>query len=358
MSLDARVVVSARGVDARIEVPSLRTLALVGPNGSGKSTVVEALAGIVPTDGGYATMGDAPSTRNPSVGHPSVGTPRVGIVPQDGALFAHLSVLDNVAFGLRAQGMRRAAARRTALEVLARLDAVDLAQRRPHQLSGGQARRVAIARAVATAPDVLLFDEPFAGLDTEVATQIRGLLSSLRGSATMVVTTHDAVDAFLLADSVAVLEAGHVVESGAPAQVFLTPRTAFTASMAGRVLLTGVMAGSHLLTPAGERIPVAAGPAAGSRAAVAIRPADIAVRPRTGERTAERTAARIGGPGTTTDGHLWLERTVTGIEPRADAVRVFGGLLCADVDPALTPHLAVGAPVVFGVPHGQEAYAI
>jgi len=372
MSLDARIVVTARGVDAHIEVPSVRTVALVGPNGSGKSTVVEALAGIVATDGGHVSVDDAARTRTPHS-----RTPRVGIVPQDGALFAHMSVLDNVAFGLRAQGVRRAAARRTAQEVLARVDAADLAQRRPAQLSGGQARRVAIARAVATEPDVLLFDEPFAGLDTEVATQIRGLLASLRGSATIVLTTHDAVDAFLLADAVAVLDAGHVVESGVPEQVFLTPRTAFTAAMAGRVLMTGVMDGGQVLTPAGERIPVAAGPADGTAAAVAIRPADIAIRPadiaaqphiseRTGERSGERASARTGkqtgehtGVRETTPGaYLWLERTVSAIEPRADAVRVFGGALCADVDPSLAPNLAVGTPVVFGVPHGQEAYAI
>ena len=165
-------------VDVTIEALRGEVIGLVGPNGAGKTTILRAIAGLRPLDGGRIMMNDvvvddpdadvllAPQLR------------RVGVVFQDYRLFPHLSALDNVAFGLRATGMRRAEARRLARERLARLDLADHADHRPATLSGGQAQRVALARALVTNPDVLLLDEPLAAIDAASRARIRANLAA------------------------------------------------------------------------------------------------------------------------------------------------------------------------------------
>lgn len=227
MTLDARLVVPGR-IDVELSAAPGDVLALVGPNGAGKTTTVQALAGLEPATGHAVLAGRdlltlAPPDRN------------VGVVFQDQRLFPHLSALDNVAFGLRARGTDKAAARAAARDWLNRLGVADLADTRPGRLSGGQAQRVAIARALVTEPDLLLLDEPFAGLDVGVAATLRielaHHLAGFGGIALLV--THDALDALTLASSVVVLDQGRVVQVGTPEEVAARPRTEHVARLVG-----------------------------------------------------------------------------------------------------------------------------
>lgn len=338
MSLVAHVEVRARDVSARIEVTSGDSLVLVGPNGSGKSTVVEAVAGVVPLDAGEIEVEGRPCRA-----HGRERSARVALVPQDGALLPHLSVLDNVAFGPRARGVRRENARAKASDVLERLGAAHLTMRRPHELSGGEMRRAAIARALALEPHVILLDEPFAGLDVDVTAGIRALVASLRSTTTMVLTTHDAADAVLLGDQVAVLEEGRVVESGTPGDVFTHPRTPFSARMAGRLLVTGAMTSGGLMPADGEPIPVSGDLGIGQQGAIAPRPAEVRVQAVQEPRDASCS---------------WRVQPVTGIEPRTDTVRYYGGQLAADVDPERAQALMSESALAFGIPHGVRAYRL
>ena len=231
-----------------------------------------------------------------------------------------MTAIDNVAFGPRAAGMDKFAAREQALEWLRRVQAEDLADRKAHELSGGQARRVAIARALASRPEVLLLDEPFAGLDLNVATQIRTMLSDLLPGITTLLTTHNALDAHALADSVAILDAGEVVEQGLTEQVMTRPRTPFAARMAGRALLTGTATPHGLLLETGEMVPTDGNHFPG--------PAAVAIRPHTIEIAA--------------DG---LRDTVRALEPHGDLVRVHCDRLMADVAPATAMRLRQGDSV-------------
>ena len=174
MTLEARLVVPGR-LDVEIAAEAGDVVAVVGPNGAGKSTFVHALAGLQRAEGSAVLDGRdlltlAPQDRS------------VGVVFQDQRLFPHLSALDNVAFGLRSRGMAKGAARTAARAWLDRLAVGELADRKPAELSGGQAQRVAIARALVTEPDLLLLDEPFTGLDVGVAATLRS--SSATTSAT------------------------------------------------------------------------------------------------------------------------------------------------------------------------------
>jgi molybdate transport system ATP-binding protein len=174
---------------------------------------------------------------------------RVGLLLQDPLLFPHLSVRANVEFGPRSRRSGRAAARRGAATWLAEVDLAELAERKPDQLSGGQAQRVAIARALAADPEVLLLDEPLAGLDVAVAASVRALLrrvSATAGRATVLIT-HDLLDVLTLADRVMVLDAGGVAEIGAVGDVLAAPRSMFGARIAGVNVVRGTAAGPEAL---------------------------------------------------------------------------------------------------------------
>ncbi len=246
-ALSARVVVEERGVDVALEVAAGETVALLGPNGAGKSTVLEALVGVLRPDRGRVAVG----TRELSGG---AWVPphrrQIALLAQDPLLFPHLSALDNVAFGPRSAGASRAAARDTARRWLAEVGLADLAGRRPHQLSGGQAQRVAVARALAAEPQVLLLDEPMAALDVAVAPALRQVLRRVLAPRTAVVVTHDVLDALLLADRVVVVEDGRVSQSGPTAEVLRRPRGGFAARVAGLNLLAGQWTTAQ--PPAGE----------------------------------------------------------------------------------------------------------
>lgn len=267
MSLDASIGVrlGAFELDVELSVEPGEVLAVLGPNGSGKSTLLRALGGLLPIDRGIITIDgtvlDDPETDTfvPPELRP------IGVVFQDHLLFAHMSALDNVAFGLRARGMSKAAAHSVAIGWLERVGLAEVAAMRPAQLSGGQAQRVALARALATDPSMLLLDEPLAALDVstrqDVRRSLRQHLDTFNGVRLLV--THDPIDAYALADRIAILEHGRIAQTGTIAEVTAHPRSRYVAELVGTNLVRGIVTDGVLVTDSGARIVVAAesGPA-------------------------------------------------------------------------------------------------
>jgi molybdate transport system ATP-binding protein len=225
--LDVSLRVADR-VEAAFTATAGEVLAVIGPNGAGKSSLVRALAGLVPAQG-HARLGGVDLLQVEARDR------AVGLVFQGQLLFPHLTALANVAFGPRARGTTRAEAEGDARAWLERFGIGELADRRPRQLSGGQAQRVAIARALATSPRLLLLDEPLTGLDVKVAMALRielgRHLASYEGVTLLV--THDAIDALTIADRVLVLDEGRVAQLGTPAEVSQRPRTEHVARLVG-----------------------------------------------------------------------------------------------------------------------------
>jgi molybdate transport system ATP-binding protein len=259
--LDARftsVLGSGFRLDLSLSIDAGQTIALLGPNGAGKSTAVEALAGLIPIDDGWIRLGDR-VLEDVSVGIRVPAEARgIGVVFQDYVLFPHLSVVDNVAFGLIAQGLPRAEVRSRAIAALDEFDLVDLADRRPDDLSGGQAQLVALARALVTDPALLLLDEPLAALDVTTKASLRRMLadhlSEFAGPRLLI--THDPTEAFLLADEVCVIEDGVITQRGTPEDIRLRPRTPYAADLAGSNLLVG-SAANGTITVGQQRLAVA-----------------------------------------------------------------------------------------------------
>ncbi|MGW6512162.1 ABC transporter permease [Streptomyces niveus] len=249
------------------------TIAVVGPNGAGKTTLLRALLGLTPRAHAELRLGALDVTALPP--H------RRGVawVPQDGALFPHLSALSNTAYGLRAHGVGRAEARRSAQLWLDRLGVGHLAHRRPAQVSGGQAQRVALARALATNPRLLLLDEPLAALDQTTRARVRHTLRShLEGfGGVCLMVTHDPVEAVSLADRVLVLDEGRVVQDAPPADVTRRPRSPWVARMLGRNAWPGTATADGLALADGGLLVVADPPPPGTRALAIIAPEAVSV---------------------------------------------------------------------------------
>ena len=241
MTLTMSAVLAARGVDLGFSLADGERVAVLGPNGAGKSTLLAVLAGILRPDSGRAEL-DSQTLYRLGQGRKRWLPPYargVALLAQDPLLFPHLTVLENVAFSRRAQGQRGREARAAALGWLAEVGAAEFADRRPAQLSGGQAQRVAIARALAAEPRLLLLDEPMAALDVGAAPLLRRVLRRVLADRSALVVTHDLLDALLLASRVIVLDGGRIVESGLTADVIRHPRTPFTARIAGLNLIRG-----------------------------------------------------------------------------------------------------------------------
>lgn len=243
--------VSARGLDVRLEVPAGQVLAVLGPNGAGKSTAAAVVAGLLTADDAVVRVGERTLTDTGSGVQVPSWQRRVGLLLQDPLLFPHLSVLGNVVFAAR-RTHGRSAARAAALRWLDALGLADLAGRCPAQLSGGQAQRVAVARALAAEPEVLVLDEPLAGLDVDAAAAVRALLRTVTttGDRPTVLITHDVLDVLALADRIAVLDSGAVVEEGSVSEVLAAPRSGFAARMAGLNLVPGLITAPGVLTDA------------------------------------------------------------------------------------------------------------
>jgi iron(III) transport system ATP-binding protein len=250
------------GVDLTVRSGTL--LAVLGPSGCGKTTLLRCVAGFEPVDAGRIVVAGRDVTAL------AAHRRRIAVVPQEGALFPHLSVFDNVAYGLD-----RAARRAGRVEaVLALVGLADLAGRMPHQLSGGQQQRVAVARALAPRPPVVLLDEPFSALDAALRADLRRDVRAalLADGATAVLVTHDQGEALSVADDVAVMRAGHIVQSGRPTDVYAAPADPWVAAFVGEaVWLPAQVDNGRARTPLGT-LPVV-GPPGGSR--VLLRPEQI-----------------------------------------------------------------------------------
>ncbi|MEV7557238.1 ABC transporter permease [Streptomyces sp. NPDC089795] len=249
------------------------TIAVVGENGAGKTTLLRALLGLTPRAHAALRLGDTDVTALPPHRR------QVAWVPQDGALFPHLTAVANTAYGLRARGVPRARARREALTWLDRLGVLHLADRRPAQLSGGQAQRVALARALAARPRLLLLDEPLAALDQTTRARVRHTLRThLAGfGGVCLIVTHDPVEAVSLADRVLVLADGRALQDAPPAEVTRHPRSPWVARMLGRNAWPGTASADGLGLAAGGRLVVAETLPEGAKALAIIAPEAVSV---------------------------------------------------------------------------------
>jgi molybdate transport system ATP-binding protein len=250
VSLDAHVglEVGHFHLDVDLEVLDGQVVAVLGPNGAGKTTLLRALAGLAPLTAGRIDL-DGRTLDRPDT-HTLVPPERrpVAVVFQDYLLFPNLTILANVAFGLRSRGRGKAEAKRIALDWLGRMGLADRAGDRPRQLSGGQAQRVALARALATDPRLLLLDEPLAALDVAtratVRQELRRHLREFTGSCLLV--THDPLDAAVIADTMVIIEDGAVVQRGTLAEITVQPRSAYVAQLLGINLLRASSQGTEL----------------------------------------------------------------------------------------------------------------
>ncbi|HEX2042146.1 MAG TPA: ABC transporter ATP-binding protein [Acidimicrobiales bacterium] len=259
------------GVD--LAVPTGSVTALLGPSGCGKTTLLRVVAGFERPDDGSVSVGGR------TVAGPGIHLPperrRVGIVPQEHALFPHLTVAGNVGYGLS-----RGPARATRVEeVLALAGLPGLGDRMPHELSGGQQQRVALARALAPGPSVVLLDEPFGSLDAALRVELRAEIAAvLRASgATAVLVTHDQDEALSMADLVAVMRDGRVVQLGPPDEVYQRPADLWVAGFVGRAnVLAGEMVGPGKVSSALGILEAVGGPASGP-VRLAVRPEQVRV---------------------------------------------------------------------------------
>ena len=329
--IEAAVGLRLGGLDLEVELAAgeEEVVAVLGPNGAGKTTLLRALAGLLPLERGRVVL-DGVVLEDPLAG---VRVPperrSCGVVFQDYLLFPHLSVIENVAFGLRSRGAGRAEARSAAAAWLDRFGLVGLEEARPKALSGGQAQRVALARAMAGDPRLLLLDEPLSALDATSRVQVRrDLVRHLAGfRGVRLIVTHDPLEATALAGRLLVIEEGRLVQSGTPAEVTARPRSRYVADLVGVNLFRGRAAGGSVALPGGATLAVADA-AAGDVFAV-IHPRAVALHRRRPEGTPR---------------NVW-QGEVAGLELAGDRarVRVEGALpLVAEVTAAAVAELALG----------------
>lgn len=265
---------------------------LVGESGSGKSTLLRAIAGLEVPDAGVIRLAGrsvtAAGTWIPPEERP------VGMLFQEGALFPHLDVAENVEFGLRGQSRRERRRRRS--DVLELVGLSEYAGRYPHQLSGGQRRRVALARALAPEPELLLLDEPFTGLDANLTSRLRSEVGRIlrETGTTAVIVLHDTDEVLPLADRIAVLDRGRLVQSGPPEEVYARPASEYVARLFGPVNLLPVRSrGGEVQSPLGGNLRMAAHGEGDGELRVCYRPEDLEIG-RPGEFDAEGRVVEIG----------------------------------------------------------------
>ncbi|MFA3836964.1 ABC transporter ATP-binding protein [Streptomyces aureus] len=245
-------------------------MALLGPSGSGKTTALRAVAGFVRPASGRVLIGDRDVTDLPPHRR------GIGMVVQQYALFPHLRVEDNVAFGLKAQKVAKAEIPARVAEALEMTGMASYAKRYPRELSGGQQQRVAIARALAIRPGVLLLDEPLSALDAQLRSGMLAELARLHRElpdVSILYVTHDQVEALTLADRIAVMDKARLQDCGTPQELYRRPRTEFTASFVGNANLLPVQVGSGSVSFAGAQLKVPTGDvASGVSATLCVRP--------------------------------------------------------------------------------------
>lgn len=331
--LDTQVIVR-RGelaIDVSLSVAAGETAALLGPNAAGKSTTVAVIAGLIPLDDGHVALEDATLDRPADGVFVPPDRRRVGVVFQEHLLFPHLTVGENVAFGVR-DGRERT---KVANEWLERVGMDGLGDRRPQEISGGQAQRVALARTLAAEPEALLLDEPLAALDVRTRVEMRRLLSGhLREfDGPRLLITHDPVEAFGLAGQVHVMEAGRITQTGTPDEIRARPRTRYAADLSGTNLLRGV-ARQGRVDVSGHELHVADQSVTGT-VVVIVRPSSVSVH----------TERPSGSPR-----NVWFT-TLSAVEREADRTRLRLGVpLPLDVE------ITNDARSALGLEHGSEVW--
>jgi molybdate transport system ATP-binding protein len=337
LEAQARVTLSRLHLDISMRAEPDRTTVVVGPNGAGKTTLLRCIAGLTAIEEGRIRIGDV------TLDDPARGTfvppdrRDFGVVFQRDTLFAHMTALDNVAFGLRARGKSKRQAASAARAVLERLGAAAISGSRPGELSGGQRQLVALARAVAVDPRLLLLDEPLSAIDATARPTVRRTLRDMLAGdrRVRILVTHDPTEALALADTVVVMEEGRIVQTGTPGQIVRRPLSRYVAELVGVNLLRGRAERTRIALADGSRIAAADMPPAGEVLAI-VRPAAVALHRREPE----------GSPR-----NVW-RTTVDDLEGDASRVRVRlrapAGLV-AEVTPA-----AVGE---LGLAPGASVYA-
>lgn len=293
-------------LDIDTTISSGTVTAVLGPNGSGKSTLLRTLAGLQEINSGEIRFGDRIVNAAPSI-HVSPQKRSVGVVFQDYALFPHLTVEQNIAFGPRSLGASKKEAQTQSRAQMNSLGITQLANRKPGQISGGQGQRVALARALATQPDVLLLDEPLAALDAQTRESVRTELDRhIKAFAGCVVfVTHDPLDAMLLADRVIVLENGVITQDGTPSELAMRPATSYVATLMGVNLIRGNAHAGVLHVDGGGVIQIPQHSLEGEVLAV-LRPESITLHINEPEGSAR---------------NVW-QGTVSGLAPMHDRIRV------------------------------------
>ncbi|GHH71911.1 spermidine/putrescine import ATP-binding protein PotA [Streptosporangium violaceochromogenes] len=338
--------------DVDLDIRSGEFFSLLGPSGCGKTTTLRMLAGLEHPSSGTILLGGQDITQVPAHRRAT------NLVFQQGALFPHLTVAENVEFGLRAERLDRAEARKRAGEMLELVGLAHLRDRRPAQLSGGQAQRIAIARALVKRPPVLLLDEPLSALDLKLQVHMRRELKNLQRElgTTFVCVTHNQTEALEMSDRLAVMNGGRIEQVGTGPEIYLRPASRFVASFIGETnfvegrVMRGT--GDRVILDAGGFVvearhgDVAAEP--GGRASVMVRPESIELHTegRTGPNNARGTVADL----------LYLGNTMRYV------VELDGGPgVTVDTRPTLRP-IAAGTPVTASwpvdaavlLPAGQE----
>ncbi|MEO8283341.1 MAG: ABC transporter ATP-binding protein [Pseudarthrobacter sp.] len=347
MTFLVQAAVDQRGFDVSLSLGPAETVAVMGPNGAGKSTLLNVIAGLLHPDSGRAEL-DGRTLFDLTAGRGGWTAPHhrgTVLLAQEPLLFPHLSVLDNVAFGPRSAGASKETARKSAQHWLAEVEATELQARRPGELSGGQAQRVAVARALAADPGLLLLDEPMAALDIHAAPLLRRLLKRVLAGRRAIIITHDVLDALMLAHRVVILENGRISEEGPTREVLQRPRSRFAAGLAGlnflpgRITEHGLHSGGLNLYGQHHDVP---GPLPAGQPGVAVFPPSAVSVFLSEAHGSPRNAFPV---------------SITDLEPHGDQVRVRAGehgLLSADITPAAAADLGLvpGMQVYFVIKAG------
>ncbi len=333
LSVDIQLRLGTLDLAVALQAAPGEVVAVLGPNGAGKTTLLRAIAGLLPIEKGSVVL-DGVVLEDTATGTyvPTERRP-IGVVFQSYLLFPHLTVIDNIAFGLRARGRGRTA-RAVALSWLERMELAAYADAKPGALSGGQAQRVALARALAPDPRLLLMDEPLAALDASARVSVRRDLKRALAqfAGVRLLVTHDPLEAIALADRLLILEGGSVVQSGTAAEVTQRPRSRYVADLVGVNLMRGHASGGQIAIEGGGMLTAMDG-ADGDVFAV-VYPRNVALHRSQPEGTPR---------------NVWSGR-ITAVDQQGDRVRVtVGGApqLVAEVTPAAVHelHLAEGGEV-------------
>jgi len=317
-----------------LQVEPGEVVAVLGPNGAGKTTLLRAIAGLTPLTRGSIVLDDVVLENTATRTYVPTERRPIGVVFQSYLLFPHLSVLDNIAFGLRARG-RGSDARAVAHGLLERMELSEYADAKPSTLSGGQQQRVALARALATDPRLLLLDEPLAALDASsrvsVRRDLKHALTQFAGIRLLV--THDPLEAIALADRLLILEEGRVLQTGTAAEVTQRPRSPYVADLVGVNLLRGHASGGHIAIDGGGTL-TTMGDADGEVFAV-VYPRNVSLHRSQPEGTPR---------------NVWRGR-ITAVDQQGDRVRV-----TVDGSPRLVAEVTAAAVHDLHLAEGGEAW--